>query len=190
MGGIISSRAAVAAAAATDVGGATVGTAAGRRLYKLLVGTPDRAYHILQSVQTAPLWPNATSHLVPLAHSRLCSREPASGCLYRIDLDPTEQTTVAATEPEVFRALLAEMDAQQATVYSPDRGSTDPRACACAEKKYGGWCAGDEICMATSCWLIGCHLPVVSVWGGGGVSHEAPLLLLRWGPFVNVTCEP
>ena len=72
-------------------------------LYKLLIGTPDRAYHILQSVQTAPLWPNATNHLVPLAHSRLCSREAATGCLYRVDLDPTEDTTLAATEPAIFK---------------------------------------------------------------------------------------
>ena len=45
------------------------------QLYKLLIGTPDRLYHILQAVQTGPDWPNLTNHLVPLAHSKLCSRQ-------------------------------------------------------------------------------------------------------------------
>jgi hypothetical protein len=42
------------------------------------------------------------------------------------------------SHPSPKQMMLAELDAQQKTVYSPDRGTTDPRACTCAEGKYGG----------------------------------------------------
>ena len=56
-------------------GGSMVVEVTPPQLYKLLIGTPDRLYHILQAVQTGPDWPNLTNHLVPLAHSKLCSRQ-------------------------------------------------------------------------------------------------------------------
>ena len=36
-----------------------------------------------------------------------------SGCLYRLDIDPTEEHSIAAAEPGVFKEMLAELDAAQ-----------------------------------------------------------------------------
>ena len=111
----------------------------GTRLYKLLVGAPDRAFIIDQYVTTGPSWPNASSHLVPLAHGKLCGRRAADGCLFDVAADPFERHNLAQNMPGLFDAMLGRVDALQQTVYSPDRGKTDERACVVAKENEGYW---------------------------------------------------
>ena len=114
-------------------------TSGGYALWKLLVGAADKGGLIEMAVLTGPSWPNVTSHLVPLEHTRHCGRTPATGCLYRIDLDPTEDTTLAAKFPTVFRAMLRRLEELQRGTFSPDRGKTDPAACDAAVRRGGYW---------------------------------------------------
>ena len=68
----------------TLVGGVIVARQGERSwgLYKLLVGAKNKLYKIDQDTMTGPFWPNSSSHLVPQAHSRLCSRTAKQGCLF------------------------------------------------------------------------------------------------------------
>eukprot|EP00947_MAST-08B_sp_MAST-8B-sp1_P005442 g5442.t1 len=98
--------------------------------YKLLVGPADKLHRIAQYTQTGPSWPNKTSHLVPDSKTRLCGRKAKNGCLFELGADPTERKSLAEVMPERFNAMLARVDKLQGSVYSPDRGKTDPAACA------------------------------------------------------------
>eukprot|EP00041_Stephanoeca_diplocostata_P016857 m.334494 g.334494 ORF g.334494 m.334494 type:complete len:565 (+) comp20507_c1_seq2:254-1948(+) len=106
--------------------------------YKLVLGADNQLRSVDQYVRTGPSWPNSTSHLVPLAHPKKCARTPATGCLFNIFTDPTEQNNIAGVEPSVFKALLAKVDAAQQTVYSPVRGTKDARACNDVYTLYNG----------------------------------------------------
>ena len=119
-------------------GGGEVATG-GQKLYKLLLGAPDRKFTIDQYVRTGPSWPNASSRLVPLSHFKTCGRDAVSGCLFELTSDPYEQRNLAAALPQRFEAMLARMDTLQATVYSPVRGRASPRACKAATTRYGGY---------------------------------------------------
>jgi len=69
----------------TEVGGILVWP------YKLLIGTVDHLYTVSQYVETGPNWPNISSHLAPLAHPKVCGREPLIGCLFNVMEDPNEK---------------------------------------------------------------------------------------------------
>ena len=64
------------------------------------------------------------------------------GCLFNLGSDPTEHVDVAATERAAREAMLARLAALQATLFKPDRGSKDPRACEQVVRNggfYGPW---------------------------------------------------
>ena len=110
------------------------------RLFKLLLGAPDRQHTIDQYVRTGPDWPNISSRLVPLDHFKTCGRTASDGCLFELIADPYEQTNLAATLPARFAAMLARVEALQPTVYSPVRETTaSPRACEVAASQGGYW---------------------------------------------------
>ena len=60
------------------------------------------------------------------------------GCLYRLDVDPTEHTDLAPSHPKLLATMLAELQRHNRSVWSPDRGSWDPAACAAALTTWGG----------------------------------------------------
>jgi len=107
--------------------------------YKLLLGAPDKLYRISQDVRTGPSWPNSSSHLVPLLHSRVCGRKQENGCLFDVVADPFELTSIAEQASDLFTSMLARVDELQQTVYSPVRGSKDKQACTVAEEDYKGY---------------------------------------------------
>ena len=107
--------------------------------YKLLVGAAGKLHTIDQDVTTGPLWPNASSHLVPLSHERTCGRKPKNGCLFDIFSDPLEEHSLAEQMPDLFASMLARVDELQKGVYSPKRGGKDKAACTAAMGRYGGY---------------------------------------------------
>jgi arylsulfatase B len=127
----------------TLVGGliqsAGVSNSSARTLYKLLLGAPDRQYTIDQYVRTGPLWPNSSSHLVPLDHFKVCGRTPAKGCLFELESDPYERTNLALSQADRFASMLARVDELQRHVYSPVRGGKDKRACDAVSDRYDGY---------------------------------------------------
>jgi arylsulfatase B len=118
---------------ATLVGGVIQGS------WKLLVGPSNKGFVILQDVLTGPAWPNTSSLLLPLLHSRVCGRVPEVGCLFNLAVDPSETTSLAAQNPALFATLLARVDELQGGVYSPVRGAADPAACRVATGERGGY---------------------------------------------------
>ena len=109
-----------------------------RGRFKLLVGAKNKFHEINQNTLTGPLWPNKTV-LVPLAKTRVCGRTPSSGCLFDIFSDPQEMNSIAVQNSSLFQSMLASIDKMQGTVYSPDRGVADKRACEVAESRYDGY---------------------------------------------------
>jgi arylsulfatase B len=107
---------------------------------KLLLGPPNKNFEVTQDVVTGWDWPNTSSVLLPLLHSRVCGRTPATGCLFNLREDPSEATSLAAAQPAVFASMLARVDELQQGVYSPVRGDVaDPLACTVALRDYGGY---------------------------------------------------
>jgi len=115
------------------------------KLYKLLIGAANKDFVVLQDVQTGPLYPNnsfgvnGTPPIFSQLYGRRCDRSLRHGCLFELVSDPTEQTSLAEEDPVLFRAMLRRVDELQLTVFSPDRGSTDPGACEKAMGDYGGY---------------------------------------------------
>jgi hypothetical protein len=109
------------------------------RTWKLIIGAPDKLHRIGQDVLTGPSWPNSTSHLVPLDHSRLCGVVVKNGCLFDLGADPLEENSQAMVEPALFQTMLDRIAAVQATVYSPVRGKVDALACKQAQGVYNGY---------------------------------------------------
>ena len=103
------------------------------------MGAADKLHRVGQDVLTGPEWPNASSHLVPLDHSRLCGRQQKNGCLFDLIADPLETTSLAMAETQIFNSMLARIDELQKGVYSPYRGKVDKQACVEAEGKYQGY---------------------------------------------------
>ena len=95
----------------TLVGGLIEADADGT-LWKLLLGAPDKLYRIDQDVRTGPSWPNSSSKLVPLAHSRTCGRAVKRGCLFEVTSDrkcPDAQSFVpGAFLPSLASALVSQ----------------------------------------------------------------------------------
>jgi len=116
-----------------SIGNPTVGNVQGvildkgeAGLWKLLTGTvPADGYSTLD-------WPNPRSGGFP-------SRHCGDGCLFRIDIDPTENSDVAANHSDILAELATMRDAAQQTVFMPDRGPQDPQSCVAALERYGGF---------------------------------------------------
>lgn len=53
--------------------------------------------------------------------------------------DPTEHNDLAESNPDIVTELLAELTAQNATVYQPNRGPADDLACTAALARGGVW---------------------------------------------------
>lgn len=117
---------------ATTVGGIIVPP------YKLVIGygpgdTVDYAGW------TGPQSPNKTStpHFEEMSES--CGRTPATGCLFDVFQDPSETKNLAPDMPGKFWELLVEVDDIGQTLFSPDRGVSDPAACKKVMSDYHGY---------------------------------------------------
>ena len=106
--------------------------------YKLLLGASNKLHRVSQDVLTPQNFPDGSDR-VPEAIMRKCDRTAKHGCLFNIFEDPQEFNSLAAELPEVFDRMLKRIDELQETVYSPDRGKKDKRACSKAMGDYGGY---------------------------------------------------
>lgn len=101
--------------------------------FKLLLGSVYPSWY--QSTR----YPNASSTDQPALE---CG---ATGCLFNVLTDATEQDDVAGQHPEVVAALGARIAALQAAVYNPFRGGGDAgrpaneRLCEAALAQHGGF---------------------------------------------------
>ncbi len=107
-------------------------------LWKVLIGS------VWQAGWTGPEFPNNTKNSaghIPDYNdfSFNCSALPGGGCLFELSVDPTEHNEIGAAKPDKLRALLGEVAAAQGTVFSPDRGLVDKRACEAATGRYNGF---------------------------------------------------
>ena len=108
--------------------------------YKLLLGAKSRFYDINQNTRTGQKWPNNSKpHLYPLTKTMKCKPEFKHGCLFNIKDDPYEMTNLAPSMPKLFNDMLNRINEIQNTVYSPNRGKKDERACETAENKYDNY---------------------------------------------------
>lgn len=107
--------------------------------YKIIVG--DGPGNVLDNVcWPGPESPNNTKGSCDAKNrTEVCARTPATGCLFNVWADPEEHSNLASSMPELFKSMLAEMDQVQSTVFSPERGTADPAACAAAVKYGGFW---------------------------------------------------
>lgn len=129
---IIDERGTAAAAAGAPAGS----------LWKVLVGA------VWQSGWTGPEFPNNTKG----ANGKIpdfndfttnCSASKSGACVFDLVADPTEHTDLSDSpqHADVLKRLMAEMESASKTVYSPDRGNVDHRACevAMSAKGWGGF---------------------------------------------------
>lgn len=106
--------------------------------YKILLGPPNQDFLVGQDVITGPIWPNVTV-AVPILRPKQCGRTPADGCLFNVRDDPSESTNIAASNPDLFKEMLARADQLQTTVYSPVRGHKNAQACKQAVENGHYW---------------------------------------------------
>jgi len=79
---------------------------------------------------TGPVYPNSSGiHLGP-GYLQNCNW----GCLYHINQDPNEYYELSAVYPEIHATLSERSNALFETVYNPDRGPEDPKACEVLEE--------------------------------------------------------
>jgi arylsulfatase I/J len=97
--------------------------------WKILIGPNP------QNGWTGPEYPNKTTNWDSGASIEHC----AAGCLFNIKEDPTEHVNLATKNPEKLKELQARLVEIQKTVFSPNRGAVDPKACEAAVNKYGGY---------------------------------------------------
>ena len=71
--------------------------------------------------------------------TQTCGRTAVTGCLYDIESDPNEYHNLAAAQPEDWKRLYAIAVEEQAKVFSPYRGKTDPKACEAVVRNDGFW---------------------------------------------------
>ena len=62
-----------------------------------------------------------------------------SGCLYNVKQDPNETTDLAERMPDVLERLRSLLDEHAATIFNPDRGVEDVRACQYSASVNGGY---------------------------------------------------
>jgi len=103
-------------------------------LWKLILGgVPYNGWQ-------GPWYPNATS---PSQQYGILDCG-LTGCLFRLDKDPTEHNDVAGDEKEIASELLAAIKTLNTTTFSPYRGAGEATQnvtvpCDVAERKYGGF---------------------------------------------------
>ena len=73
-----------------------------------------------------PVYPNATN---PGCRSDGNCDKELGGCLFELNSDASEHADVAAIEDEVMKSMIARLGALQASLFTPDRGQMDERAC-------------------------------------------------------------
>jgi arylsulfatase I/J len=98
------------------------------KLWKLLIGQLD------MDGWTGPLFPNMTGE--PVAGNYDCGLPPDGGCLFDLESDPTEHVDVASANPSVRDRLIDMLLSANKTIYSPNRGKSNPLACETATTKY------------------------------------------------------
>jgi len=99
--------------------------------YKILLGP------IEQAGWTGPIYPNITTNWISADTVAHCG--PNYGCLFNLKEDPTEHNNIADANPDILTKLRARLLEIRATVFNPDRGDVDPRACQTARNKYNGY---------------------------------------------------
>ena len=95
--------------------------------FKLLLGEISSAFW------TGPVFPNSTG---AGGGSKNCG---ATGCLYNVFADPTEHDEVSAEHPDIVAELQAIITAESRTLFNPDRGTDDGKACEKAFNEHGGF---------------------------------------------------
>jgi len=96
-------------------------------------------YKFLQGLQSqdgwqGPFYPNDT-----VWNGDTAIHDCTGGCLFDIFEDPTEHNDLATTNPTLLKSLKARLDEAQKTVFSPNRGKTDPTACTAALGPHKGY---------------------------------------------------
>jgi len=92
-------------------------------------------YKLIQGIEAFASWtgkqyPNNTGTPVGFFNVQNCT----SGCLYNIIEDPTEHNELSTKMPAILNNMLARANEIFKTVYNPDRGNPDPKACQLAQK--------------------------------------------------------
>ena len=106
--------------------------------YKILVG--DGPGNILDMAGwPGTQQPNNTGYIQFSNITQVCGRTVETGCLYDVYADPNEYNNIIASKQEVWETMLARIDEVQKGVWSPVRGTTDPRACEAAIANGGFW---------------------------------------------------
>jgi arylsulfatase B len=83
-----------------------------------------------QDMWQGPFYPNSTTEAHPWSNKALdCGSAAAPACLFNVLADPTEHANEAAAQPAVVAEMTARIAELQATVFSPDRGTSSPLAC-------------------------------------------------------------
>ncbi len=102
--------------------------------WKLLHDVLDNA------VYQGPFYPNASTAAHPWSNAPVdCGSAAAPTCLFNVLDDPTEHVNQAAARPDIVAAMAARIAQLQAGVFSPDRGSASPLACAASRDKWRGF---------------------------------------------------
>jgi len=110
-------------------GGHTIITGLIQGEWKILVGPID------QDGWQGPTFPNKTTNWDSGKSIAHCGK----GCLFNIVDDPTEHFDVAEKNPDILTKLQNRLDELTKTVFSPNRGPVDPKACETALNKYHGF---------------------------------------------------
>jgi len=114
-------------------------TATTTTLYKLMVGT----FHF--AMWTGPQWPNKTSTSFNANHSHwdVTADCRKTGCLYDLTNDPNEHTDLAVNggHSALVAKMRARLEAMNATVFTPDRGTNKANTLGCTVgvKEYNGY---------------------------------------------------
>jgi arylsulfatase B len=102
--------------------------------WKLLHDVLDNAAY------QGPFYPNASTAEHPWNNSQVdCGSLAAPLCLYNVLADPTEHVNQAAARPDIVAAMAARLAQLQQGVFSPDRGSASPLACAASRDQWRGF---------------------------------------------------
>jgi arylsulfatase I/J len=112
-----------------STGGHTTITGLIQGEWKILVGPID------QDGWQGPTFPNKTTNWDSGKSIDHCGK----GCLFNIIDHPTEHFDVAEKNPDILTKLQNRLDELTKTVFSPNRGPVDPKACETALNKYGGF---------------------------------------------------
>ena len=99
-------------------------------LWKLLYG-----YTVQEAIWTGPQFPNSSSNPSDWETAVDCTL----GCLFNLSQDPEERHDLATKRPDKVQQMVARILELNQTVFSPRRGSRDPKACDVALNQYGGF---------------------------------------------------